>query len=395
MERPVTCAQMLSAVEKLEPIIKEHSGVSEQQRHLADPIVDAIKEAGIYRLVTPVELGGLGGDLMTFHRVVEAISAIDGSTGWCAFINGGCPLTGAFLPTDIAREIYGNRDALVSGTVFPFGRAELTDGGVHVTGWWPYASGSWHSTWHFAFCNLYENGSSEPVVDDAGVPLVVVPHVPRNQVKLLDTWHVSGMAGTGSHDVEIDQFVPDQYVWRLGPDSARGECYQSPLFKVPFLSVFAWPIASVALGIARGALEVVRSQIAQKHNALTGRSLRDQQLFQLQFAQATARTEAARAWHFNCLQDLWDKAVAGQPVPLKERAMALLAATNATHESAAAVEIAYRAGGGSANMRTSPLQRALRDVNATTQHAAAAFPQFPSAGAMLLGMPPENPMILL
>jgi len=139
----------------------------------------------------------------------------------------------------------------------------------------------------------------------------------------------------------------------------------------------------------------LETEVAQNRNALTGATLKDQQLFQLQFAQATARTEAARSWHYKCLQGLWDKAVGGQPISLKERATSLLAATNATHEAAAAVEIAYRAGGGSANMRASKLQRALRDVNATTQHAASALPQIPSAGATLLGMRPENPMILL
>jgi indole-3-acetate monooxygenase len=395
MKNAVRCEELLEAVKEIEPVIREHSDLSEQQRHLADPIVDALRDAGIYRLITPVELGGLGADLIAFHRVVEAISAIDGSTGWCAFINGGCPLTGAYLETESAKEIYGNPDALVSGTVFPFGRAELCDGGVHVTGRWPYASGSWHSNWHFVFCNLFEPAATKPMTDSSGAPLLVAPHLPRNQVKLLDTWHVSGLAGTGSHDVEIDQFVANRFIWRLRIDAQRGEHYQGPLFRVPFLSAFAWPIASVALGIARGALDALETEVAQKRNALTGMALKDQQLFQLQFAQATARMEAARAWHYNCLSGLWDKAVDHQRISVKERATALLAATNATHEAAAAVEIAYRAGGGSANMRKSKLQRAMRDVNATTQHAAAATPQFPSAGAMLLGMPPENPIILL
>jgi alkylation response protein AidB-like acyl-CoA dehydrogenase len=395
MTESIDCTKILSNITELEPLIRKYADASEQQRHLADPVVEAFKDAGIYRLITPVELGGLGADLMTFHKVVEAVSSIDGSAGWCAFINGGCPLTGAYLPTASAKAIYGEPDALCSGTVFPFGRAELAREGMHVTGRWPYASGSWHSTWHFAFCNVFEPGSDKPLADARGVPLIAVPHLPRSQVTLLDTWHVSGLAGTGSHDVEIDQFVPNEYIWNMGPSLHVGEYYQGPLFRVPFLSVFAWPIASVALGIARGALRALQAEVAGKRNAWTGRTLREQQLFQLQYAQATARTEAARSWHYSCLQSMWDRTVEGQPVTLEERATALLAATNATHEAAAAVEIAYRAGGGSANMRTSRLQRALRDVNATTQHAASALPQFPSAGAMLLGLAPENPMILL
>lgn len=387
--------QVLAKIEELAPLIRRHSDDSERQRHLADPIVDAFRDAGIYRILTPVELGGLGADLLTFHMAVEAIAAVDGSAGWCAFINGGGPLTGAFLPPEPARTIYGQQDALTSGTVFPFGRAELADGGVRVSGRWPYASGSWHSSWHFAFCNLFEPSSADALTHSNGAPIVVVPHMPRTQVKLIDTWEVSGMAGTGSHDVEVsDLFVAEEFIWRVGAPP-KCEHYEGPLTKMPFFSAFVWPIASVALGIARGALRFQEANLSNKRDIRTGQALKEQQLFQMQYAQTMARTEAARSWHYKCQQLLWDKAVAGESPSLQDRATAMLAATYATHEAAAAVEIAYRTGGASANMRSNHLQRALRDVNAATQHAAAATSQFPAAGSMLLGLPPQNPMILV
>ncbi len=135
--------------------------------------------------------------------------------------------------------------------------------------------------------------------------------------------------------------------------------------------------------------------IAQtKRTVGTGIALVEQPLFQLQVAQATAKLESARAWLYDRLEEMWEKTNAGQAVPMAERGVALLAATNATQEAAAAVEIAYRAAGASANFRRSSLQRALRDVNAATQHAGTAPLQQLEAGAVILGLSPKtNPML--
>jgi alkylation response protein AidB-like acyl-CoA dehydrogenase len=386
---------LLDKIRRLEPVIREHADESERQRHLADPIVDALRAAGLYRMMTPPELGGLGVDLITLYRVVEEIAAIDGSTGWCLFINGSCPLTGAFLPPNVAEEIYGEANAIGSGTVFPFGRAELADGGYQVSGRWAYASGAWHSNWHFAFCNVYEPGADEPVPGLGDIPMVVAPHLPRNDVELLDTWDVSGLSGTGSHDIVIDRFVPEDHVWTVGSGGADEGPYAGPLYRLPFLAAFAWPMAAVALGIARGAVDEMMSVAQTKRHPQSGALQTEQPLVQLQTAQATAKLESARSWLYHCLEGMWAKAQRSEPVPLEERALGQLAVTNATQEAAAAVQIAYRAGGASANYRRSPLQRSLRDANAVTQHFAAAPNQLLGAGAMLLGQPPQNPLLLI
>jgi alkylation response protein AidB-like acyl-CoA dehydrogenase len=211
-------------------------------------------------------------------------------------------------------------------------------------------------------------------------------------VQLVDTWDVRGLAGSGSHDVQLDTFVPADCVWYLdaGPTN---ELYNDALYRIPFLALFAWPVAAVALGIARGAIDEVTAIAQTKRNVTTGIPLVEQPLFQLQVAQATAKLESARAWLYDCLEAMSEKANAGQAIPMSERAITLLAATNATQEAAAAVEIAYRAAGASANFRRSLPQRALRDVNAATQHAATAPLQQLEAGAVILGLPSKNPML--
>src|SRR6266851_7212612 len=163
MTQGVTAEDLLQRVQHVVPVIREHADLGERERHLADPIVEALQDAGLYHMLVPRELGGLQVDPLTFYQVVEELSRIDGSTGWCMFINGGGPFSVMFLEDEAAEAIFGNNTrTIISGAVFPFGRAVLCQGGYRVSGRWAYASGCWHETWHIAVCNIYDDGASAP-----------------------------------------------------------------------------------------------------------------------------------------------------------------------------------------------------------------------------------------
>src|SRR6516165_6409210 len=106
MGQEVTREELLERVQQIAPVVREHAEQGEQQRHLADPIVEAIREAGLYQMLVPRELGGLQVDPLTFYLVVEALAWMDGSTGWCMFINGGAPISAMFLQDDAAESIF-------------------------------------------------------------------------------------------------------------------------------------------------------------------------------------------------------------------------------------------------------------------------------------------------
>lgn len=396
MGRDVTPAELLAAVDRLAPLIREHADRGERERHLADPIVEALQDAELYRMLVPRELGGLQVDPLTFYQVVEALARIDGSTGWCMFINGGNAISAAFLGDEAAEAIYG-RDprSIMSGTVFPPGRAVPQRGGYQVSGRWTYASGCWHAAWHMAFCNIYEDGAQEPRLGPSGAPEMMVAHVPRAEMKILDTWDVSGLAATGSHDVTIeDAFVADPFVWNFVPDAPRGSRFAAPLYRFPFAGFFSWPMAAVALGIAQAAIDEIMEISRRKTPRLSTGTLRDKPLFQAQLAQAVALVRSARSWLREVVATIWQNTVRETPASFDERAAFNLAAANATRSAAAAVELAYIAGGGSANYRRSPLQRHLRDIHGVTQHIATAPGQFETSGRMLLGLQPDSPLVL-
>jgi alkylation response protein AidB-like acyl-CoA dehydrogenase len=150
---------------------------------------------------------------------------------------------------------------------------------------------------------------------------------------------------------------------------------------------FALAIGAVALGIAQGALDACLELAQAKKPNVGTETLRDRSLFQVRIAEAVALVRSARAWLHMTVEQTWQSHLAHGQVSIDERADLLLAAANATRSAAAA--------GASANYRRSPLQRALRDLHAATQHVGTAAPQFESAGRMLLGLPPLHSLILI
>ena len=208
---------LLNAVRALEPLIRKHADEAERNCRLSQPVVTALAEAGLFRLYTPRTLGGLEVDPLTFYRVMEDIARIDGSTGWCVWIGSQNPVFVPNLADQAAEEVFGRDPHVVTASVFfPYGKAEVRDDGYVVSGRWPYASGCQHSAWLFPMCNVFE--ADQMRLTESGEPEVRLASVSAEQVTILDTWEVSGLAGTGSHDVVVEQvFVPEGYTSQFGP----------------------------------------------------------------------------------------------------------------------------------------------------------------------------------
>jgi alkylation response protein AidB-like acyl-CoA dehydrogenase len=386
---------LLNAIGTLEPLIRQHADEAERHRRLALPVVRALTDAGIFRMCVPLALGGLEVPPLTFYRVVEAVARLDGSTGWCTFIGGSDGLVGAYLAHQTAEEIFGRDPRVVlAGSVAPAGSATVVADGYRVSGRWPYASGSQHCTWLLGLCHVLEG--NQPRLTATGVPEVRVALIPAAQVTILeDTWEVSGLVGTGSHDFTVEQvFVPEAYTWRFGPGMPRGPHYQGPLYRFPLVGLFRLPVSAVALGIAQGAIEAC-IELAPSKRAMVGTGvLRDHPLFQARIAEAVALVRSARAWLHTAVQQAWAATLTTGTASVVERAELLLAAVHATRSAAEAVQMVYTVAGGTANYRRSALQRALRDVHAVTQHIGTAPQQYEDAGRMVLGLEPIQPILL-
>src|SRR5262249_46266353 len=130
-----------AAVRDLAPLIAQHAHEAGPERRLARPVVDALVNAGVFRLLLPPALGGAGASPLEFREVVETVATMDGSTGWCVMISGGYGQFAGLLPPPAATEIFSDPAAVVASTFRPNGVAPAVEGGYQVSGQWPLGSG--------------------------------------------------------------------------------------------------------------------------------------------------------------------------------------------------------------------------------------------------------------
>ncbi|WP_437636381.1 acyl-CoA dehydrogenase family protein [Sorangium sp. So ce854] len=381
-------ASLLGAARSLVPLIKEHAQQGERARRLPDPVAKAFRESGIFRMCRPRAVGGLEADPLTALQVIEELSRADGAAGWCAMI---CGTTGAFeghIPAEGGQEMHARADVVCGGVFAPSGRAVEVEGGYRVTGRWAMASACEHCDWLGGTAVIFDGAA--PRMSPAGIPASVVSMFRASECKILDTWSVSGLAGTGSHDFEVaDVFVPSSRCIRL-PMTAP--TYPGALFAFPLFGFLASAVASSALGMARAALDELGALAATKRPAGMTAPLSARPSTALVVAEAEATLGAARAYLVEAVGAVWDAAVAGASISIQDRARVRLAATNAALGAARVVDLAFTAGGATALYEKSPLQRCFRDVHAVTQHALVAPQTREVQGRVLLGLDTDLPM---
>ena len=382
---------LLKAVNDLAPHVRSVSHQIETQRRLPQSLVDAMATAGLFRLMIPRSLGGLEVDVATFIQVIEATAALDGSVGWSAMIGATGGLTSGYLSRETAQEIYGSDPHIVTaGALAPRGKARPVEGGYQVTGRWPFNSGCEYCAWLMGNCIIYESEET-PRLHPNGQPEIRMMLFPAVEADIIDTWSVSGLRGSGSHDIAVhDLFIPADKTTAYGlePPTQPG-----PLYAFPTFGLLALSVASVAVGIARGSIDCLMEVARTKIPTGGRRSLSERPFTQMQLAQAQAQLQAARAGLFAMAQEIWTAVCQREEISLAQRAAMRLAANHATSESAKVVDAMYTVAGTSAIWDSSPLQRAFRDIHVLTQHAVIAPPLYELAGRVLFGLKADTSML--
>lgn len=367
-------ASILDAVRALAPKIIARAPEIEAARRLPPELIRDLTAAGCFRMLIPRSHGGEGFDLPSAMRVIEELSRADASVGWTTMnLAGGWINLGA-IPRVTFDTLYAKGpDVIIGGVFAPSGTAVPVKGGYRVSGRWAFASGCQDCQWLFGNCMEEHEG---------GPRLRTVIFSP-DQIEIEDTWSVSGLCGTGSHHLNADDvLVPAE---RTCLPFADPPCLDEPLLRMPMPPIFAFGVASVALGIAQGALEDILALSAGKVPLLAHTALATNPLFQNQLGAADAKLRAARGLLYADAAAAWGTAVAGAEFTPEHRARMRAAITWAATTAASVVDMAYHAGGGTAIYAGSPLQRRFRDVHAITQHFLVKLDTLTTAGAVLAG----------
>ena len=369
-----TCTEILDAVRDLEPTITRRAAEIEQARRLPADLLHDLKRAGCFRMVLPSSHGGAGVTVADAMRIYEALSRADASVGWTVMIGSAAWTDLAGLPRATFDALYADGpDVIIGGAFAPGGTAEPVDGGYRVSGRWGFASGCEHASWLMGNC--FEQVGS-------GHRLRMVVLAPA-EIRIEDTWTVSGLRGTGSHHFRADSvFVPAE---RTFATLEAEPCLDEPVVRIPLPALPALAIASAALGVGEGALADILNLATGKVPLLAPGPLATNPLFQHQLATADTELRAAHRLLYDEADSAWAKAVTGSPLTLEQRARIRSAAVWVTARAAAVVDFAYQAGGGSSLYADNPLQRRMRDIHAITQHFVVKPDTLTTAGAVLAG----------
>jgi alkylation response protein AidB-like acyl-CoA dehydrogenase len=381
-----TAAQsLLDATQAILPLVRAGGDQGERERRLPAHVARAMAEAGVCRMLVPRAVGGLEVDPITQLDVIEALAHAEASAGWVAQVYSSCSHITGFMAPEVGWEMFGrNPNAIISGTLAaPYGRATVVEeGGFRVSGRWPYGSGCDNSDWLAFTTGVYVG--NQPRLDGYGLPEQRIVVVPAASATIHDTWYVSGLRGTGSHDIELqDVFVPLAWTmwWTDTPH------HPGPLYHHRW-----WLLAHGAqrLGVARAAIDELYDLAQVKTPTRQTNLIRDRAITQMQYAQAEALCGSARAYLWETARKLWAKTSTGQAADMKDLALARLANTNASVVAAQVADLMFSAAGGTAIDTRSPIERLWRDAHAAAAHATASIPTYEQWGKVLIHPDPES-----
>ena len=374
--------RLLDAVRALGPLVEAERASLDRDRALPAPLVDALVNAGLFRLWTPRRLGGAELDPVSGLRVIATVAALDGSVGWNVMVASAHGFLAGRLPSRAAREVFGDRRAVVAGQLEPGGTAEAVRGGYRVSGTWRFASGCRHATWLLAHCVVAER----PRGRASARPTTRLVFVPAERARIHDTWRVSGLRGTGSHDYSLERVtVPGAYAVDVYADEpTRPErLYAFPV--IPFVTA---AVGAVPVGIARGAIEDFARLARTRRRG--GRPLAEDPAVQRGLAHAEIHARSAESLLVQAVDDMWRTVTRGKPPTLEQRAQVRMGCVNAGVAAAAAVDIVWGLAGSGAIFEAAGLERRFRDVHVATQHVALAPRTLEVAGRVLLGLDPQG-----
>jgi alkylation response protein AidB-like acyl-CoA dehydrogenase len=337
----------------------------------------------MFHMALPRSLGCPEIDLPTYIQVIEELGKADAGTAWVINQGGIFATYAARMPHEVARAIWIDTPrSVVANTPAPSAEAVVVPGGYRVTGCQGFSTGCRHASWLAAHAQIIENGHPRRL--ENGQPETRYLFVPVAEAERLDTWHVRGLRGTGTHHFAVrDVYVPAErsVLTATGPSVETG-----PLYQIPRTLLFASGDAAVALGVARACLTTFYELAGTKSPRAMHGLLRDQPVVQADIGQAEAHLRSARAFLTEAVRDLWATVSATGTMSLDQRAALRIAATHTMRLAVQVVDTVYNAAGATSIYEGHPLQRAFQDIHVISQHVQARRTHYELVGRYWLGL---------
>jgi indole-3-acetate monooxygenase len=381
-EVTVTAAEPTPTVDKVRALLPEISSqveAIEQARAVPRDLAEKLRSAGVFRRYVPRSHGGdemWPDDGLT---VIEELARADASVAWVAAVGSEGPSFYAYLPPETYDKIYSaGPDVIHSGVINATGRAVRDGNGYRFSGRWSFASGSNNADY---ICIHGVVDGAEPT---AAGPVTRLGVVPADKVQIDDVWRTSGLKGTASNDIVVnDLFIPEEWT---GSFAELPKVPRHPLDQRPLFARFGSEFAAVAIGIAQAALDDIIDIAKNKVPATSPSKLAADPVAQYLVGNLATDLYMARTLLHQVGRD--DQASVGKPLDSTAMASRRARLSKAASVAASVVEGAYSVSGTTGMFESCPLNRRLRDVRAVTQHyMLSARSAFGPVGVGLLSDP--------
>jgi 3-hydroxy-9,10-secoandrosta-1,3,5(10)-triene-9,17-dione monooxygenase len=385
--------EALARARRLVPALRERSARTETLRQLPPETIDDLHAAGLFRILQPRRVGGAELPFRTLVEVCAVIGEGCGSTAWVYANLASHHWMLAMWDAAAQDEIWGESpDTLIaSAFVFPAGHAYRVDGGYRLSGRWKFSSGIDPSRWSMLGAIVHEEATGE------GEYRMFL--VPQADYRLIDTWFVAGLRGTGSKDIEVQDVSVPAYR-TLAVSSVRGgptpgaAVNPGPLYRIPPFDMFPYVVAGASLGIAEGAVASFAAETATRLAAYSATRVADYAPVQIRLAEASASINAARLVMLDRCEAAMEIACRGEIPSLETKVALRRDGAYAARLCTRAVDLLFEASGGDALYDQRTIQRAFRDVHAANSHNALTWDVAASLyGKVALGIRIDHPTI--
>jgi alkylation response protein AidB-like acyl-CoA dehydrogenase len=373
------------------PELRARAERANLDRKLPRENIEAMRRAGSLKTIQAKRNGGYGLGIRSHVDVIRTLGRGCGSTAWVAGVVHAHSWVVSHMPAAGQDEIYANPDNMVSAVIGPRGKAQKVDGGFRLTGVWPFGSGCENADWLLLGAVVF--GDDGKVIDEGDFG------VRQSAITIRDDWHVSGLRGTGSCTMEVnDLFIPEHLFVSL-PSIIMGQSPGAPLHSEWVQNCAAVPVLTIALcagalGVAEQAFEDYPALVKGKTIAYTGDDLETNAIVHLRTAEAAMAIHQAKVLLYSCADEIDDHGRRGVEIDLLQRARQRVDCAVAVRHCLEAVEILFKESGASGVRSSSPLCRAYDDIRAINNHGLLRLEtNLEMYGRLLLGQSPNTPLI--
>jgi alkylation response protein AidB-like acyl-CoA dehydrogenase len=372
---------LIERARALAPLITAEADEIERTRRLTPPVVSALIENGLYRVLLPQSVGGAEAPPEVFMQMLEEVAKADASTAWCLGQCTVCAMTAAYLDPEPAREVFGPPDGILAWGAIAH-EVQVVPGGYRATARWDFASGSRQAKWLGAHVKIVEADGTLRLKPN-GTPEIRSILFPVDSATMYDVWDVIGLSGTGTDSYSVDNlFIPEKFAALRDEPTALRE--NGPLYKLTTYTMFGLGFAAVSLGVARATLDAA-VELARGKASLGIKAMRENNAVQALIGRTEGDLRAARAYLYASAGEVWRDVLQTGIVTDDHRTALRLASTWTIHQAASVVDAAYHMAGATAVFRSNKFERRFRDMHAIAQQIQARDTHYEDVGKAILG----------